>query len=52
MVEKTATENSLPGTPGNVSNVNENDTQVNNSDTVITDKRPKDTHVLASGVKN
>jgi hypothetical protein len=52
MLEKTATENNLPGTPGNVSNVNENGTQVNSSDTVITDKRPKNTRVLSSGIMN
>lgn len=52
MLEKTATENNLSGTPGNDSNVNESGTQVNNTDTVFTEKRLKNTHVLLSEVKN
>ena len=51
MSENVATENNLSGTPWNVFNVNENGTQLNNSDTVLTDKGPKYTHVLSSGVK-
>jgi len=39
--EKVASENNISGTPGIVSKVNENGTQVNSSDTVITDKGTK-----------
>ena len=35
------TENILSGTPGNISKLNRNGTQVNNPDTVIIDKGPK-----------
>jgi len=44
--EKVVIENNLSGTPGNVSNVNRNGTQIHFSDTVIIDKGPKYTHVL------
>ena len=46
------TENNLSGTPGKIFNINESGTQENNSDTVITDKGPKNTHVLSSEVKS
>jgi len=41
ILERVVTENNLSATPWNVSNVNRNGTQVNNSDTVIIDKGPK-----------
>jgi hypothetical protein len=46
------TENNRSGTPGNVSKVNRNGTQVNSSDTVIIGKGTKYTHVLSSVVKS
>ena len=46
------TENKLSCTPENIFNVNETGTQINNSDTVITDKGTKSTHVLSSEVKS
>jgi hypothetical protein len=47
-----ATENKLSDTSENIFNTNESVTQGNNSDTVITDKGPKNTHVLSSEVKS
>jgi len=41
VIENVVTENNLSDTPGNVSKVNRNRTQVNNSNTVIIDKGPK-----------
>ena len=41
IIENMVTENILSGTPGNVSKLNKNGTQVNSSDTVITDKGTK-----------
>ena len=41
IIEYVVTENILSYTPGNISKVNRNGTQVNNSDTVIIDKGPK-----------
>jgi hypothetical protein len=42
----------FPAHLGSLRNINENGTQVNNSDTVITERGPKNTHVLSSGVKS
>ena len=41
VIQNVVTENNLSDTPGNVSKVNRNRTQVNNSNTVIIDKGPK-----------
>ena len=41
VIENVVTESNLSDTPGNVSKVNRNRTQVNNSNTVIIDKGPK-----------
>jgi hypothetical protein len=51
--ENTATENSLSNTPANIFNTDESGIQANEEpDSVITEKGPKNVHVLTSGEKS
>jgi hypothetical protein len=53
MLEKSATENKLPDTPGNILNTDESDIQVSKKhDSVITENGSKNVPLLTQGEKS